>query len=54
MLVNMLVTGNVALNNGPEDYRAQCPSTVTNNDSTNRFPASYRLEGNGCHVVNNN
>jgi hypothetical protein len=49
-----LVTGNVALDNGEFDYAVLCPSTVTNNDSTNGFPASYLLFDIGCHTVNNN
>ena len=49
-----LVTGNVALNNALDlDYEINCPSTVTNNDSTNGFPASYDLQGTGCHTANN-
>jgi parallel beta-helix repeat protein len=50
-----LVTGNVALNNreGMFDYQIGCPSTVTNNDSTKGFPASYDLLGNGCKTSNN-
>jgi len=30
------------------------PRDVTYNDSTNGFPASYELTGNGCHTANNN
>ena len=49
-----LVTGNVALNNALGlDYSISCPSTVTNNASTNGFPASYDLEGTGCKTVGN-
>jgi hypothetical protein len=49
-----LVTGNVALNNTSGiDYLVQCPSTVTNNDSTNGFPTFYDLIGTGCHTANN-
>jgi len=49
-----LVTQNVALGNGSLDYLINCPSTVTYNDSTNGFPASYGFSGAGCHTVNNN
>ncbi len=49
-----LVTGNVALNNSIVDFGINCPSDVTNNDSTNGLPASYVLFGSGCHLVNNN
>jgi len=49
-----LITQNVALNNSAFDYEFGCPSDVTNNDSTNGFPASYLLFGTGCHTVNNN
>jgi parallel beta-helix repeat protein len=65
-----LVTHNVALNNNSIvgclgvsaclvnssniDFRIGCPSTVTDNDSTNGFPASYDLQGTGCHTTNNN
>jgi parallel beta-helix repeat protein len=45
-----LVTHNVALNNA---FSIVCPSTVTYNDSTNGFPASYNLVGPGCHTANN-
>jgi|SRR5215471_4427101 len=55
-----LVTQNVALGNGDFDYEVHCPSTVTNNVSTNGFPDSYFLPGSGClttdnccHTVNN-
>jgi Periplasmic copper-binding protein (NosD) len=64
-----LVTHNVALNNNSNvgclgvsaclvnnsvDFVIGCPSTVTDNDSTNGFPASYDLQGPGCHTTNNN
>jgi hypothetical protein len=65
-----LVTHNVALNNNSNvgclgvspsclvalnvDFEIDCPSTVTYNDSTNGFPASYVLNGTGCHTANNN
>jgi parallel beta-helix repeat protein len=48
-----LVTWNVALNNGGFDFAVNCPSNVTNNDSTNGFPTSYDLIGTGCNTVNN-
>jgi parallel beta-helix repeat protein len=49
-----LVTGNVALNNALGlDYEINCPSTMTNNESTNGFPVSYLLNGTDCHLVNN-
>src|SRR5215471_1899014 len=47
-----LITHNVASDNG-EDYRIVCPSTITYNESTNGFPASYILEGDGCHTAHN-
>ena len=50
-----MVTHNVALNN-TIDYVTRCPSDVTNNTSTNGFPASYLSTGNpptSCHFVNN-
>jgi len=49
-----LVTQNVALSNSANDYGIACPSDVTNNTSTNGFPASYAFSGSGCHTVNNN
>jgi parallel beta helix pectate lyase-like protein len=49
-----LVTQNVALDNDIVDYTIKCPSDVTNNTSTNGFPASYEIDGTGCHFVNNN
>jgi hypothetical protein len=54
-----LLTQNTAINNNtaavePKDFAAACPSTLTFNDSTNGFPASYVLNGNGCHTANNN
>ena len=54
-----LITQNVALHNGTVefgevDFAINCPSTVTNNNSTNGFPASYLLDGTDCHLVNNN
>ena len=50
-----LVNHNVALNNAV-DYVIRCPSDVTNNTSTNGFPASYLTTGppTGCRFVNNN
>ena len=49
-----LVTGDVALNNALGlDYAIDCPSTVTNNESSNGFPASCDLVGPGCRTVNN-
>jgi parallel beta-helix repeat protein len=48
-----LVTHNVAMNNGFVDYVINCPSDVTNNDSTDGFPDSYDINGTGCHFVNN-
>jgi len=48
-----LVTSNTALNNHNADYAILCPGTVTNNDSTTGFPASYVLSGNGCQTSNN-
>jgi hypothetical protein len=50
-----LVTQNVAMNNGSFfDYTINCPSTVTNNTSTNGFPTSYLINGTDCHLANNN
>lgn len=63
-----LVTHNVAMNNdgsggcsgvsaclvaSTADFEINCPSDVTYNDSTNGFPASYVLNGKGCHTTNN-
>jgi hypothetical protein len=53
-----LLTQNTAINNNtaavePKDLGAACPSTVTYNDSTNGFPASYALDGNGCKTNGN-
>ena len=53
-----LITQNVAMNNGslfgePLDYQINCPSTVTNNTSTNGFPTSYEIFGTDCHLANN-
>ena len=56
--VGHLVTRNVTLANGlgefgVGDYVINCPSTVTYNTSTNGFPESYDLVGNGCQTVGN-
>ena len=49
-----LVTRNTATNNADVDFGIVCPSDVTNNTSTNGFPASYDLQGTpACKALGN-
>lgn len=48
-----LITHNTAVKNSVSDFHLACPSNVTYNTSTNGFPASYMLLGNGCKTVGN-
>jgi len=52
-LVRSLITHNTALNNPLGDFLVFCPSDVTFNESTNGFPDSYTLDGNGCKTNGN-